>query len=98
MTLREMSKEYDYSASLLRQRLRLLRGMLATEEDPERIWQLKQRIAQLVPMLTEMRELAELTARYYDRGYYRNDQYTLQRISGQAIAKRSAAAARSECD
>jgi len=98
MTLKEMSKDYAYSAALLRKRLRLLRGMLAVETDPERIWQLKQRIARLMPMLTEMRELAELTARYYDRGYYRNDQYTLQRISGEAIAKRGAAAAGSERD
>ena len=46
-------------------------------EDPEQIWQLKRRIAELSPILTQMNELAELTAHYYDRGYYRSGKYTL---------------------
>ena len=32
---------------------------------------------ELTPMLTQMNELAELTAHYYKRGYYRNAKYTL---------------------
>jgi hypothetical protein len=28
-------------------------------------------------MLTQMNELAELTAHYYERGYWRNAKYTL---------------------
>ena len=77
MTLAQMSREYAESALLLRQRLRLLRQMLAQAEDPEEIWHLKRRIAELTPMLTQMNELAELTAHYYDRGYWRNAKYTL---------------------
>ena len=77
MTLREMSREYEQSASLLRERLRFLRQALAAEEDPEEIWHLKRRIAELTPMLTQMNELAELTAHYYERGYYRSAKYTL---------------------
>ena len=46
-------------------------------EDPEQIWHIKRRIAELTPMLTQMNELAELTARYYERGYYRSAKYTL---------------------
>ena len=61
----------------LRQRLSQLRKLLAAETDPEEIWHLQRRIAQLTPMLTQMNELAELTAHYYDRGYYRNEKYTL---------------------
>ena len=45
------------------------------EKDPEEIFQLKRRILELTPMLTEMNELAELTAHYYDRGYWRNEKY-----------------------
>lgn len=45
--------------------------------DPEEIWRCKRRIAELTPMLTQMNELAELTAHYYDRGYYRNEKYTV---------------------
>ena len=72
-----MSREYAESARLLRERLRLLRKMLAQAKDPEEIWHLKRRIAELTPMLTQMNELAELTAHYYERGYWRNAKYTL---------------------
>ena len=77
MTLREMSAEYRRSAALLSARLRELRQMLARAEDPEEIWHIKRRIAELTPMLTQMNELAELTAHYYDRGYWRGEKYTL---------------------
>ena len=77
MTLAQLSKEYEASAALLRARLRLLRQMLAETEDPEEIWHIKRRIAELTPMLTQMNELAELTAHYYERGYYRSEKYTL---------------------
>ena len=77
MTLVEMSQEYAYSAKLLKQRLRLLRQELAVAQDPEEIWHLKRCIAELTPMLTQMNELTELTARYYERGYWRNEKYTL---------------------
>ena len=77
MTLREMSREYERSAALLRARLKRLRQELAAAEDPEDIWHLKRRIAELTPMLTQMNELAELTAHYYERGYWRSEKYTL---------------------
>ncbi len=77
MTLAELSPAYRQAAQLLRDRIRLLRRQLAQETDPEEIWRLKRRISVLTPMLTEMNELAELTAHYYDRGYYRNEKYTL---------------------
>ena len=77
VTLAEMSREYAESAQLLRNRLRLLRQLLAQATDPEEIWHLKRRIAELTPMLTQMNELTELTARYYERGYWRNEKYTL---------------------
>ncbi|MBE6957531.1 MAG: hypothetical protein E7447_00060 [Ruminococcaceae bacterium] len=77
MTLQEMSREYEASAALLRARLRQLRQQLAKSDDADEIWHLKRRIAELTPMLTQMNELAELTAHYYERGYYRNEKYTL---------------------
>ena len=77
MTLQEMSKEYEASAALLRARLRLLRQKLAASTDPEDTWHIKRRIAELTPMLTQMNELADLTAHYYERGYYRSEKYTL---------------------
>ena len=77
MTLEELSHCYEEAAVPLRARLRLLRQMLANAEDPEEIWHIKRRIAELTPMLTQMNELAELTAHYYDRGYYRSEKYTV---------------------
>ena len=77
MTLAELSESYRAAAVPLRARLRELRCLLAEETDPEAIWHLQRRIAELTPMLTQMNELAELTAHYYDRGYYRSEKYTL---------------------
>lgn len=77
MTLTELSRCYEEAAVPLRARLRQLRTELADADDPEEIWHLKRRIAELTPMLTQMNELAELTAHYYDRGYYRSEKYTL---------------------
>ena len=77
MTLQEMSLCYQEAAELLSARISQLRRMAAGSRDPEEIWHLKRRIAELTPMLTQMRELAELTERYYDRGYWRSEKYTV---------------------
>lgn len=77
MTLKELSQSYEESALLIRNRLLYLRQDLVRSRDPEEIWHLKRRIAELTPILTQMNELAELTAHYYDRGYWRNEKYTV---------------------
>ena len=77
MTLQEISHGYEEAAAPLRRRLKELRQCLSHTEDPEEIWHIKRRIAELTPILTQMNELAELTAHYYDRGYHRNEKYTL---------------------
>lgn len=77
MTMAELSQGYRESAKLLRERLALLRKAEKEETDPEALFHLRRRIAELSPMLTQMNELAELTARYYERGYCRNEKYTL---------------------
>ena len=77
MTLEEISRCYEEAAVPLRARLRELRKMLETAADPEEIWHIKRRIHELTPMLTQMNELAELTAHYYERGYYRSEKYTV---------------------
>ena len=75
MILTALSESYEESGRLLRKRLSQLRLLLKQTDDPEEKWQLRRRMAQLSPMLTEMNELAELTARYYERGYWRNEKY-----------------------
>lgn len=76
MTLLEISEGYRQAAVPLRARLSQLRRALKQTDDPEEIWRLKRRIAELTPMLTQVNELAELTEHYYDRGYYRSEKYT----------------------
>ena len=49
----------------------------AETTDPEEMWHIKRRIAELTPMLTQVNELAELTEHYYERGYRRNEKYTV---------------------
>ena len=77
MTMLELSRCYEAAAVPLRARLRQLRQLLAQTQDPEEIFHLKRRIQELTPMLTQMNELAELTAHYYDRGYWRSEKYTV---------------------
>ena len=77
MKLTELSLSYEASALLLRKRMQELRLQISRSRDPEEIWHLKRRIKELTPLLTEMNELAELTAHYYDRGYWRDEKYTM---------------------
>ena len=77
MTLSELSEEYQHSAQLIRNRIASLRKELRTATDPDVIWNLKRRIAELTPILTQMNEIADLTAHYYERSFHRNERYTL---------------------
>lgn len=77
MTLAEMSGLYAESAAALRQRIAELRQSAREQEDEAERYVLRRRIAELTPLLQETRELAALTARYYDRSYHRHERYTL---------------------
>ncbi len=77
MTLREIAAGYREAAVPLRKRLHELRRALKAAQDPEEIFRLKRRIAELTPMLTECNALAQLCEHYYERGYYRDETYIL---------------------
>ncbi len=77
MTLAELSPGYEESAQLLQHRMQQLRKAIRATDDPEEKWHLQRRIAELTPILTQMNELADLTAHYYDRGFWRNEKYTV---------------------
>lgn len=77
MTLLEMSVHYADSAALLRTRIAELRAAERAETDPDAARRLRLRAETLRPLLREMRELAVLTARYYDRSYHKHEKYTL---------------------
>ena len=77
MTLLELSVHYADSAAAIRRRIITLQAAERIEHDPESARKLHRRIETLRPLLQEMRELAVLTARYYDRSYRKNENYTL---------------------
>lgn len=67
MTLLEMSVEYANSAAALRTRIAELRAAQRAAATEAEARAYHTRINQLLPMLQEARELAALTAHYYDR-------------------------------
>ena len=77
MTLLEMSALYAESAAALRRRIGELRQAARELKDEEDRRLLRRRITELTPLLQETRELAALTARYYDRSYHRHERYTI---------------------
>ena len=78
MLLSEMSLDYKRDLLAFHSRIKELRAAAKAETDPRRAAALEARARDLEPLRREARELADLTARYYERGYYRNEQYTLQ--------------------
>ena len=77
MTLLEMSALYAESAAALRRRIGELRQAARELKDEEDRRLLRRRITVLTPLLQETRELAGLTAHYFDRSYHRHERYTL---------------------
>lgn len=77
MKLSELAPAYRAEEQAIRGRIRLLRKRLEETEDPEEIFHLHRRIQELRPIMEQCRDLAELTERYYERGYYRNEKYRL---------------------
>ena len=77
MTLRELSPAYREAAALLELRIKELRQQASRTDDPVEKWHLRRRVLELKPMLIQMHELAELTEHYYDRGFWRDEKYTV---------------------
>lgn len=77
MTLKEMSPQYADSAELIRARIRELRAEKKVTNSPTALHKIDQRINELTPMQREMRELSELTKRYYERSYHKNERYSI---------------------
>ncbi len=77
MKLCELSEGYIESARVLRGKLKELRARLRNAQTAQERAVLRSRIAALAEILTQCNELSELTAHYYERGFYRNERYTL---------------------
>ena len=77
MTLREMSVEYRAQAQALRGRMQELEKAWKQTKDPAERANLEGRIWTLEVLWRETRDQAVLLERYYERGYHRNEKYTL---------------------
>lgn len=77
MTLLELSKEYRAQADALRGRILELQLLWAKCANQRLRSSLAERIRLLTAMRREARDLAVLCERYYERGYRRNERYTL---------------------
>lgn len=77
MTLLELSAVYQESASTIHGRITELRAMERDQADPEAAFRLHRRILDLIPLWQEARDLAVLTAHYYDRSYHKHEKYAL---------------------
>ena len=67
MTLLEMSAQYADRAAVLRDRITVLRGQARQETDMRTVRALRSRIAALLPLWQEAKELSQITAHYYDK-------------------------------
>lgn len=76
MTLLELSVDYRDHAAALKGRITQLRGTYPGLNEDERIC-MDARIRMLTAMWREARDLAILCERYYDRGYRRNERYSI---------------------
>lgn len=75
MTLAELSVQYAGNAAAIHGRIIELRAEELAAEDPDVLFHLRRRIDELTPLWREARELAALTAHYYDRSYHKNEKY-----------------------
>ena len=76
MTLYEMSFVYREDAMRFRLRITVLREQAKAAQGEDKLC-LRQRILELQQLLRQSNELADLTGHYYERGYYRNEKYSL---------------------
>ena len=89
MTLLEMSVVYAEHAAVIRSRIVELRGLTRQETDPEAVQALKRRVAALLPLWQEARDLARLTAHYYDLIRRLTDESDQSGRQGRSISGRS---------
>lgn len=77
MTIKEMAPLCRKQAGALKDHIRALRREKQTVTDETERFALEARILALYPIVREMEELADHLEHYYDRGYCRNEKYTV---------------------
>ena len=77
MTLLELSQQYSDQADALQLRILDLQLLWSRTRNERLRSALAERIRVLTVMRREARELSLFCARYYERGYRRNERYTV---------------------
>lgn len=77
MTLQQLSAQYTDSAMAIHWRIHELSEAIKTCDDPQEVHRLHRRINDLRPLERQTKEVAKLTAHYYDRRYHPYAQYSL---------------------
>lgn len=77
MKLKDMSYMYATDACIFRERITELRQMAKAAATKEEARKIRQRIDDLQVLVRQSRELAALARHYYERGYHRDEKYTL---------------------
>ena len=75
MTLAQLSVSYRQEESILRERILLVRELPAQTQEEELVKQ--DRLRLLEAMRRDVRDVAVICDRYYDRGYHINERYSL---------------------
>lgn len=75
MKLAELAVSYREQADILRHRIQLV-GELPVHTEEERIVK-EERLRILEAMRRDVRDVAVICERYYERGYRRNERYTI---------------------
>lgn len=77
MTLLRMAADYRRSGDLIRLRIAALKEAQKQTRDPREKDQYETRIQELSAMYRDIREVALVLERYYDRRYHGNERYRL---------------------
>ena len=88
MLLVELAEEYELARKQLALRVRELRAQMKTA-DPRELGGLELRIQSLVTLQREARELRDLCRHYSERGYWRNEKYTLNSCERSPVGSRT---------
>lgn len=75
-TLKEIAVQYRTGAEPFRVKREALRQELKDSKDKDEVQILRRRIKDLTRIIDEMEMMADCADRYYDPGYYRDDQIT----------------------
>lgn len=73
MTLAEIAAGYHETDKALSSRIKELRALLKSVDNPSEAWQLNRRIYELTTMRREVREIGKLCEHYYEGSFWRGE-------------------------